>query len=542
MPESNQSIESRIQLAILELENIDKPNIKAFTLSRNLPYQRLLARYKGRPSLSNRRPNGRKLDESQESALCRYIDFLDSIYLPPKRPAIAAAANAILASCHTDDSTKPPTIGSHWLQRFLRRHPEYLVRRQRAIDIERKKCLDRQVAREWFDSYQETIAQYGITTDDIWNFDETGFNIGVGRDQWIITREPKRQISGGFSTNREYATVIEAISATGATIAPVVILSAKVLLLRWFDVVGDERIAVTDTGYLNHLLALQWIRLFDQLTKDSAKGTHRMLICDQFGSHLTYEFVKYCEDHKIILFFLPPHSSHLLQPLDVGVFSAYKHWHSEWVYDATVSGYAKITKDDFLGAIARIRQKTFKSSTIKLGFRLTGLWPINPSMVLDSLVDSGRDFGFNTPSPPSSAASNSQDSSDLSTPKTAERVKKLEERLEDKISRMQQTPSRRLLRKLAKAATEFAYIASELEQDIENSEYLRELRHARENRSRKASKLTGIVHSSQVDRIKRIIKSGEDLKALMKLRPYYKREVMPELKRVCKAKGYLIKN
>lgn len=263
-----------------------------------------------------------------------------------------------------------------------------------------------------------------------------------------------------------------------------------------------------------------------------------MLLCDQFGSHLTYEFVKYCEDHKIILFFLPPHSSHLLQPLDVGVFSAYKHWHSEWVYDATVSGYEKITKDDFLGAIAQIRQKTFKPSTIKLGFRLTGLWPINPSLIIDSLVDSARDFGYNTPSPPSSTAS--QDSSDLSTPKTAERVKRLEERLEDKINRMQQ-PSHRLIKKLSKAATEFAYLAVELKQSIENSEYLREQRYARENRSRKASKLTGIVHSSQVDRMKRILKRGNDLRALMKLRPYYKREVMPELKRVCKAKGYFIK-
>ena len=89
--------------------------------------------------------------------------------------------------------------------------------------------------------------------------------------------------------------------------------------------------------------SLQWIQLFNKLTKDSPKGTHSMLICDQFGSHLTYDFVKYCEDHKIIPFFLPPHSSHLLQPLDVGVFSAYKHWHSEWVYDATVSGYERIT-------------------------------------------------------------------------------------------------------------------------------------------------------------------------------------------------------
>ncbi|KAJ5453490.1 uncharacterized protein N7458_004446 [Penicillium daleae] len=120
----------------------------------------------GRPSLSDRQPNGRKLDESQESALCRYIDFFNSIYLHPKRPAIAAAANAILASSYTADS-KPPTIGEHWLQRFLRRYPKYLVRGQRVMDIERKKCLDRQVAREWFNSYKETIAQYGITADDI---------------------------------------------------------------------------------------------------------------------------------------------------------------------------------------------------------------------------------------------------------------------------------------------------------------------------------------------------------------------------------------
>jgi hypothetical protein len=319
-------------------------------------------------------------------------------------------------------------------------------------------------------------AQYGITADDIWNFDETGFNIGVGQDQWIITREPKRQIFGGFSTNCEYATAIEAVSATGSTIAPVVILSAKVLLLRWFEIVGDERIAVTDTGYLNNVLALQWIQLFDKLTKDSVKGTHRMLICDQFGSHLTYEFVKYCEDHQTILFFLPPHSSHILQPLDVGVFSAYKHWHSEWVYDATVSGYEKITKDDFLGAIAQIRQKTFKRSTIKLGFRLTGLWPMNPTIVLENLVDEVDevDFGFNTPIPPSTIAAGSQDSSDLSTPKTAKRVKKLEERLEDKISRMQQTPSRRLLKKLANATAKLVYLFDELQGNIKNSKPTRD--------------------------------------------------------------------
>jgi hypothetical protein len=69
-------------------------------------------------------------------------------------------------------------------------------------------------------------------SENIWNFDETGFNIGVGTDRWIITREPKRQISSGINSNREYATVVEAVSATRRAIAPVVILSAKLLLRR----------------------------------------------------------------------------------------------------------------------------------------------------------------------------------------------------------------------------------------------------------------------------------------------------------------------
>lgn len=124
------------------------------------------------------------------------------------------------------------------------------------MDTVRKKCLDRQIAIEWFESHKATIARYGIVSDDIWNFDETGFSIGVGKDQWIVTREPKRVLSGGFNTNREYATVVKAVSAAGVTVALVVILSAKLLLRRWFDFTTDEGLAVTETGYMNNILAL----------------------------------------------------------------------------------------------------------------------------------------------------------------------------------------------------------------------------------------------------------------------------------------------
>jgi len=44
--------------------------------------------------------------------------------------------------------------------------------------------------------------------------DETGFCIGVGRDQLVITKQ-RRQLYLGVPTNCESATVVEAISGGG---------------------------------------------------------------------------------------------------------------------------------------------------------------------------------------------------------------------------------------------------------------------------------------------------------------------------------------
>ena len=126
--------------------------------------------------------------------------------------------------------------------------------------------------------------------------------------------------------------------------------------------------------------------------------------------------LQFCEKHHILLFFLPLHTSHLLQPLDVGVFNIYKHHHSEAVEAATISGCQKFTKDEFLASLTSIRTKTFKPSTIHLGWRLTGLWPYDPDIVIDQLVDYE----------PSPILSEESTSTHDSTPKTASRYKQME--------------------------------------------------------------------------------------------------------------------
>jgi hypothetical protein len=57
--------------------------------------------------------------------------------------------------------------------------------------------------------------------------DETGFRIGVGKDQFVITRRKRSQYFG-LAENRESATAIEAINAAGDHIPAFLILAGQV--------------------------------------------------------------------------------------------------------------------------------------------------------------------------------------------------------------------------------------------------------------------------------------------------------------------------
>ena len=61
--------------------------------------------------------------------------------------------------------------------------------------------------------------------------------------------------------------------------------------------------------------------MFDRETKAKARSSYRLLILDGHGSHVTMDFINYCDQNKILLVIYPPHSTHTLQPLDVVMFA-----------------------------------------------------------------------------------------------------------------------------------------------------------------------------------------------------------------------------
>jgi len=310
----------------------------------------------------------RRFSDIEEKALCRYLDRLDKLGLLAQRELLRGAADYILLANWTPTSTdeKPPSVGQHWVSRVLKRHPEYILKRRKVLDLERKRSESYENLQNWFQLLQDAITSFGIHSDDIWNFDETGFRIGVGRDQLVITKQ-QRQLHLGHPTNRESATAIEAVSAGGAHIPLFLIFSGITHQSSWYsnpELDSDTTIAVSSSGYSNDQLSLDWLHHFEKHTRKLTKGTKRLL--DGYRSHHTIEFIQYCDSNDIIPFGFPPHTAHILQPLDVVVFQPHKHYHTKALDVAVRDGCTRFNKVEFLSAIDEIRRQTLKESTIDL--------------------------------------------------------------------------------------------------------------------------------------------------------------------------------
>lgn len=77
-------------------------------------------------------------------------------------------------------------------------------------------------------------------------------------------------------------------------------------------------------GWTSNEHGKKWVELFNLATVDKANNKKRLFICDGHDSHISAEFIRYCIDNNILILLFVPHSSHLMQPLDIGVFGPLK--------------------------------------------------------------------------------------------------------------------------------------------------------------------------------------------------------------------------
>jgi hypothetical protein len=444
-PHTQKSIqkEARIDLAINGIKKKQFSSQRHATRVCKVVRSTLQGRLKGvRPRKGSPAKN-RLLRQTEEDELVRWILEIERRGFPPFIIDVKRLAERLIQ--RRGESQQPPPIGKLWVYRFVSRHPAIKQRLTRKKDSQRARQERPSVIRPWFQLVQETIERYGIVDGDKYNFDETGFAMGLitgsGSSKAVGSSDNVGRITISQPGDRTWMTGIECANALGWMIPPFVIAPGKVHLRYWYDqssLPKDMVVALSENGWTNDDLALQWIKHFDKHTKDRVIGTYRLLILDGHGSHITPEFDNYCTENRIVTIYMPSHTSHLLQPLDVGCFGAFKTAYGKLVADLVRQGIFHIDKADFLAMYCEAHQSIFTESTIKNSFKATGLVPFNPEIVLSKLIATP------SPSPPGTSHGEGQGSSPIwisETPKTQYQLAKQSELIRITLQRASQSPT-----------------------------------------------------------------------------------------------------
>ena len=254
------------------------------------------------------------------------------------------------------------------------------------------------------------IGQYHIVyivVNTVYNFDETGFLMGQISTTTVVTSAERRGKAKSIQPgNRELVIVIQGVNSQGWAIPPFIIFAGKNHLSSWYEnssLPKDWIICVTENGWTTNEKGLEWIQHFDKYTKSRSTGGYRLLILDGHESHHSVDFELYCKEENIITLCMPPHSSHILQPLDVGCFSPLKTAYGNQIGELMKLHRTHINKEDFLPAFYAAFLAAMIESNVRGGFRGAGLVPFDPEHVISQL-----DLKLKTPTPPRSQPGTAQ--------------------------------------------------------------------------------------------------------------------------------------
>lgn len=185
--------------------------------------------------------------------------------------------------------------------------------------------------------------------------------------------------------NQEWSTAINCICGDGYLVPPFLLIKGFVHVANWYtesDIPYDWVIKPTLNGWTNYDTGLDWLTHFKQHTRTRTVGAKRMLVLNSHESYISADPEAYCNQHNIVTISLPPHSSHLIQPLDVGIFSPLKRAYGAEINLFILAHVNYITKVEFLSAYHAAYNRVMNKENIAGGFHGAGLILHSPIAVI----------------------------------------------------------------------------------------------------------------------------------------------------------------
>ena len=312
----------------------------------------------------------RYLADSEEEELAEFIIGCASIGYPKTVRDILAIVQSILASRGVH---KTVTYG--WWEAFRRRHPNLALRVPSTLSKARALASSRTVIDHYFDLLEETLVENGLKDCpcQIFNMDESGMPLNPKSFKTIHVRGDRNPLAAS-SGNKSQITVHACVSASGNYLPPMVIWGRKTLKWEWTigEVPGTLN-GLSPKGWMDMDLFEKWFN--GHFLRYAPSVRPLLLLLDGHSSHFSPVAVKMAAEEQVVMFALPPNTTHLSQPLDKGFFGPLKvAWRR--VCHTYLSGNpgVVVTHSTFSQLFSTAWRDSMTSKNIASGFRTTGIY------------------------------------------------------------------------------------------------------------------------------------------------------------------------
>ena len=332
------------------------------------------------------------LSIEEEEELFSFLIQVAKIGYPHTKKQVLALVQRMLAS-----KGIASTVSNGWWERFCARHPGITLRSAVPLSLARAAATDPEMLTRYYDTLEECLRDNGIFDDPnaIYNCDETGLPLNPAAlrvVQEVGAKNPSF-VTGG---DKSQVTVLACTSAAGQFIPPYIIFDR----VTWNTKLADGEIpgslyGLSKRGWMNSELFTCWFT--DHFLKYIPSTRPIILLLDGHSSHYCPQFIKAAAEEGIIVFVLPPNTTHLTQPLDKGCFSPLKvAWRQACHEFRTDYPGRVVTRFDFNRVFSEAWYTAMRPHNIIASFKTTGICPFN-RYALKILAEEEKKFSFFKP-------------------------------------------------------------------------------------------------------------------------------------------------
>ena len=283
---------------------------------------------------------------------------------------------------HRKGTLKGTTVSDGWWEKFVQRNPILRLRSGDSTAHVRMDAINAENLHAYYNLLKSVYDEHGFDShpEAIYNMDETGVPLEP-RPPKVVAAKGKRKVRYRTSGQKSQITVIGCASATGQVLPPYIIFAAKQLNELWtHDEVCGSRYAVSNKGWVDQELFFFWLKV--HFIPNAISHRPLLLLLDGHSSHFEPNTIQHAQDNNIIIFCLPPHTTHECQPLDCSLFGPLKkHW-QEACHNFYQRNPGKvISKINFNSVFRNAWLNAVTPANICGGFRKAGVYPFNPDAV-----------------------------------------------------------------------------------------------------------------------------------------------------------------